>query len=99
MRSRRAVIALGQFRDHAGRTIAQLRARRVQIDHQIALHFSERDHRAGADDIERNLGRRSGPQPCRAGQNLRTDREINCQVEMDVRFARGIAAQQNRFRA
>jgi hypothetical protein len=32
----------------------------MQINHQIAAHSAKRDHRPGADDIKRELGRGPG---------------------------------------
>ena len=54
------VIALQLFGDEARRAVAQFCARRGEIDHRVRAHFAERNHRSGADDVERNLGRRAG---------------------------------------
>src|SRR5882672_6423193 len=48
-------IALGHFGHDPHGTVSQFRARGVQIDHEIAANFAEADHRAGADNIERDL--------------------------------------------
>src|SRR5436309_6165051 len=56
LHARRIVVALRELSDHACRAVAQFRARRVQVDHQVAADFPERDHPTGADDIQHDLG-------------------------------------------
>ena len=51
------LIALRHFHDEANGAIAQLRVRCVHVDHQVSANFAERDHGAGADNVERNLRR------------------------------------------
>src|SRR6266403_6117847 len=71
----RFVIALGHFGHDPPGTVAQFRARRVQIDHEIAAHFPKADHRAGADNVERDLCRGPGFQSRGPSQNFRSDRK------------------------
>src|SRR5215216_2885549 len=58
--SGRFVIALSHLSHDPHGTVTQLRARGVQIDHEIAAHFAKADHRAGADNVERDLCRGPG---------------------------------------
>src|SRR6266699_3404163 len=55
----RLVIALSQLGYDPHGAIAQFCARSVQVDHEIAAHFTETNHCTRADHIERDL--RSGP--------------------------------------
>src|SRR6266568_706873 len=54
---------------------AQIRACRVQIDHEIAAHFPQSDHRAGADDVERYLRCGTGFQSRGPSQDFWSDRK------------------------
>src|SRR6476660_7667952 len=56
----RFVIALGHFGHDSHGAVAQFRARGAQIDHEIAPHFPKSDHRARADNVDRNLCRGPG---------------------------------------
>src|SRR5215475_7599903 len=67
--SGRFIIMLGHFSYDPHRPVAQFRARGVQIDHEIVAHFPESDHRAGADDVERDLRCRPGFQSRRPSQD------------------------------
>src|SRR6476619_8572751 len=78
----RFVIALRYFGHDSHRAVAQFRAAGVQIDHEIAAHFAEPDHRAGADNIERDLRGGPGFQSRRPSQNFRSDRKRDQQVEL-----------------
>src|SRR4029077_5005047 len=71
----RFVIALGHFGHDPHSAVAQFRARGVQIDHEIAAHFPKSDHRARADNVERDLCRGTGFQSRRPSQNFRPDRK------------------------
>src|SRR5678816_679826 len=71
----RFVIALGHLGHDPGGTVAQFRARGVQIDHEIAANFPKSDHRARADNVERDLCRGAAFQSCRSSQNFRSDRK------------------------
>ncbi len=53
----------------------------MEINHQIPAHFSERDHRTRADDVERDLCRRARFQSCRSGQDFGTDPKINRKID------------------
>src|SRR6266480_7193179 len=71
----RFVIALGHLGHDPHGTVAQFRARGVQIDHEIAAHFPKSDYRASADNFERDLCRGPGFQSCGPSQNFRSDRK------------------------
>src|SRR4029453_7561917 len=71
----RFVIALGHLSHDPHGTVAQFRARGVQIDHEIAAHFPKSDHRARADNVERDLCRGPGFQSGGPSQNFRSDRK------------------------
>src|SRR5882757_11010301 len=71
----RFVIALGQLGHDPHGTVAQFRACGVQIDHEIAAHFPKSDHRAGADDVERDFRRGTGFQSRGSSQDFRSDRK------------------------
>src|SRR4029450_13325845 len=75
----RFVIALGYLCHDPHGTVAQFRARSVQIDHNVAAHFAESDHRAGNDDVESDLRCGSGFQSRRTSQDFRSDRKSNHQ--------------------
>src|SRR5262245_50374996 len=78
--ARRFIIALGQLRYDAHCAIAQFRAGGVQIDHEIAADLAESDHRACADDVERNLRRGSRFQSGRPSKDLRSDRQRDYKI-------------------
>src|SRR6266480_3474963 len=88
----RVVIGLGQLSDDAHGAIAQLRAGGMQIDHQIAPDLAERDHGAGADDVERNLGDSPCFQAGGSGYNFRSNRESNNKIDVAVATARWAVA-------
>ena len=58
----------GEFCHETDSAIAQLHVGHCDVDHQVSAHLPERDHRAGADDVESNFGRRPRFQSGRAGQ-------------------------------
>src|SRR6476659_1025443 len=70
----RFVIALGHFGHDPHGTDSQFRARSAHIDHEVAAHFPKSDHRAGADNVERDRCRGPGFQSRGSSQNLRSDR-------------------------
>src|SRR6266487_946260 len=76
------VITLGHLGQDSNRAVAQFRTAGVQIDHEIAAHFAEPDHRAGADNVERDLCGGPGFQSRRPSQNFRSDGKRDQQVEL-----------------
>src|SRR5262249_18499029 len=66
----RFVIALGYLCHDPHGTVAQLRARGVQIDHEVAAYFPKSDHRAGADNVKGYIGCRPGFQSRRPSQDF-----------------------------
>src|SRR5512132_2137310 len=71
----RFVIALRHLCNDPHGTVAQFRARGVQIDHEIATHFPKSDHRASADNVERDLCRGPGFQSRGPSQDFGSDRK------------------------
>src|SRR6266480_1508246 len=62
--SGRFVTTLRYLGNDSHGTVAQFRARGVQIDHEIAANSAEPDHRAGADNVECDLCCGPGFQSC-----------------------------------
>src|SRR6266496_32392 len=89
--TRGIVIASCQIDHDPHRAIAQLGTRGMQINHQIAAHLAQRDHRAGADDVERSLRRRSSFQSGRSSQDLRADGEGDHKIDCCGRRLRSTA--------
>ena len=59
------------------------------------MYFTERDHRSGADNIERNFRCCACFQPCRSGDNFRSNGEIDYKIGNSSLQIRWIACEQN----
>src|ERR1043166_1657225 len=71
----RFVMALGYLVHDPHGTVAQFRARGLQIDHEIAANFAQPNHGAGADYVERDFCCGRGFQSRGSSKDFRSDRK------------------------
>ena len=69
-RLRGLAIALGGFHHDGNLSLNQLGVGRFDVDHQVAVHLAQADHRGGRDHVERHLLARAGLEAGGPGQHL-----------------------------
>ena len=89
------VLETGDDGDDAARPVARLLAAGLQVDHQVAVGLADAHHGDGGQHVEHHLGRGPGLEPCRAGDDLRSDRGSYHHVDEGLQLGSGPAGDED----